>query len=186
MSEEMIKLILEDFDVKGEQALLAMNAQMNKVRTGRVSPQLVNDIKVEYYGSLTPLSQVANVNVIDNQTLKIEAWDKSAYESVDKALRQADVGGNPVDKGDHHLVILPVMTEERRKEMVKKVKSHGEDAKIQIRHHRRDAMVELKKIDAVSEDLIKSAEQDIQTKTDEFTRKVDSAIETKKIEVMTV
>ena len=186
MSDEMIELIMDQFDEKGDQALAAMNAQMNKVRTGRVSPQLVNDIKVEYYGSLTPLSQMAAVNIIDNQTLKIEAWDKSAHEPIDKALRQADVGGNPIDKGDHHLIIVPAMTEERRKEMVKKIKVQGEDAKIQIRNLRRDAMSELKKIDAVSEDLIKRSEQDVQAKTDAFINDIDQVIAAKSKEVMTV
>lgn len=186
MSIDGISQCINQFQQQLTSANDALERTLKAVRAGRVSPQLVEGLKVDYYGALTPITQMASINVVDSHTLKVQPWDKTVMEAIEKAIRQSDLGVNPVDKGDHHLLPIPMMTEERRKELSKVVKSHGEDAKIQIRGHRRDAISELKVLEGISEDDIKKAEHNIQTLTDQAVKQISAIVDQKIKDIMTV
>jgi ribosome recycling factor len=166
-----------------------LRADLAKVRTGRAHPGILDHIMVEYYGSPTALSQVANVTLVDARTIGVQPFEKKMAATIERAIRDSDLGLNPSSQGDMIRVPTPPLTEERRKEMVKLVKSEAEDAKIAIRNIRRDANESLKKLvkdKAVSEDDERRAADDIQKLTDKFIIDVDKMVAEKEKEVLTV
>ena len=158
------------------------------IRAGKASPQMLGSVFVEYYGSQTPLSQIANVNVPDARTITITPYEKSMLQPIEKAIMVANLGFNPMNNGDNIIISVPPLTEERRRDLVKQAKSEAEDAKIGIRNSRKDANTEIKKLEkeGTSEDICKSAEDDVQKLTDAFIKKIDEHLVTKEAEIMKV
>jgi ribosome recycling factor len=166
-----------------------LKADLAKVRTGRAHVGILDHVQVEYYGNPTQLSQVANVTLIDARTIGVQPWEKKMVATIEKAIRESDLGLNPSTQGDMIRVPTPPLTEERRKEMVKLVKSEAEDAKIAIRNIRRDANEGLKKLlkdKACSEDDERRAQDEVQKLTDKFVAEVDKLVAEKEKEVLTV
>ena len=170
-------------------SLETLRADLAKVRTGRAHTGILDHVQVEYYGSPTALTQVANVTLIDARTIGVQPWEKKLLGTIEKAIRDSDLGLNPSSQGDMIRVPTPALTEERRKEMVKLVKSEAEDAKIAIRNIRRDANESLKKLvkdKAVSEDDERRAQDEIQKMTDKSVVDIDKLVAEKEKEIMTV
>ena len=170
-------------------SLETLRADLAKVRTGRAHTGILDHIQVDYYGSPTALTQVANVTLIDARTIGVQPWEKKMLNTIEKAIRDSDLGLNPSSQGDMIRVPTPALTEERRKEMVKLVKSEAEDAKIAVRNIRRDANEGLKKLlkdKAVSEDDERRAQDEVQKLTDKFVAEIDKLVVEKEKEVLTV
>lgn len=165
-----------------------LEKEMQKLRAGKANPQMLDGVKVDYYGTITPLNQMANVNTPDPKTIFIQPWDKNALNPIEKAIMSANLGFNPINDGMVIRIPVPPLTEERRKDLVKKAKAEAENGKVVIRSARRDANEAAKKLskDGVAEDEIKKLEVDIQTLTDEFIRKVDALLATKEKDIMTI
>ncbi len=181
--------IIEDAIQRMDKSINAFKSEIVKIRTGKASTALLDGIKIDYYGTKTPLNQVANVSVLDSHTLSVTPWDKSIVNDVDKAILTADLGLNPVSDGTNIKVPIPPLNEERRKELVKLVKKFGEDCKIAIRNIRRDANEHLKRAEKekeLSEDLRHDAENEVQKYTDEHIKKIDAIIKHKEAEIMEV
>jgi ribosome recycling factor len=186
-------MTIADVKKSTEQRMLksidTLKANLGKVRTGRAHPGILDHIQVDYYGNPTQLSQVANVTLIDARTIGVQPFEKKMVATVEKAIREADLGLNPSTQGDIIRVPTPPLTEERRKEMVKLVKTEAEDAKIAVRNIRRDANEGLKKLlkdKACSEDDERRAQDDIQKLTDKFVAEIDKLVVDKEKEVLTV
>lgn len=172
-----------------QKSIETLKADLSKVRTGRAHTGILDHVMVDYYGTATNLSQVANITLIDARTIGVQPWEKKMLAQVEKAIRDADLGLNPSSQGDVIRVPTPPLTEERRKEMVKLVKTEGEDAKIAVRNIRRDANESLKKLlkdKAISEDDERRAQDDVQKLTDKFVAEVDKLLAEKEKEVLTV
>ena len=186
-------MTIADVKKSTEQRMLksieTLKTNLGKVRTGRAHPGILDHVQVEYYGNPTQLSQVANVTLIDARTIGVQPYEKKMVATVEKAIREADLGLNPSTQGDIIRVPTPPLTEERRKEMVKLVKTEAEDAKIAVRNIRRDANEGLKKLlkdKACSEDDERRAQDDIQKLTDKFVAEIDKLVVDKEKEVLTV
>ena len=180
---------LKDARSRMDKSLEALRAELSKVRSGKATTALLDGIKVDYYGNMTPLNQVGNLTVLDAHTLSFTPWDKSMVNPADKAILEANIGLNPASDGTNLKIPIPPLNEERRKELVKIVKKFGEDTKIAIRNIRRDANDHLKreeKAKKISEDQLKDAEDGIQKLTDEHTQKVDDILKHKEKEIMEV
>jgi len=176
-------------DAKMNQSLAAFQNNLTKIRTGRANPALLDTIHVEYYGSQVPLSQVANVALLDARTISVQPWEKGMGAKIEKAIRESDLGLNPASMGDLIRVPMPPMSEERRKEMTKLVRSEGENAKIATRNLRRDANEAVKKLvkdKLASEDDQKRAEGEIQKATDRHIAEIDKLVTAKEAEIMAV
>ena len=176
-------------DQKMQKSIESLKNDLSKVRTGRAHPSLLDQVHVDYYGSPTPLSQVANLTLIDARTIGVQPWEKNMIAPVEKAIRESDLGLNPASMGDLIRVPMPALTEERRKELVKVVKHEGENAKIAVRNIRRDANEHLKKMlkdKDISEDDERSAQDDVQKMTDKFVAEVDKLVTQKEADIMTV
>ena len=176
-------------ELKMDQSVSAFTNSLSKIRTGRANPGLLDSIMVEYYGNPTPLSQVANVSLLDARTISIQPWEKGLGAKIEKAIRESDLGLNPSSMGDLIRVPMPPMTEERRKEMTKIVRTEGENAKVAIRNLRRDANESVKKMvkeKLASEDEQKRAEADIQKVTDKHIADIDKLIAATEQEIMAV
>jgi len=181
--------IVKDANVRMDKSIEAFRSSISKIRTGKASTALLDGIKVDYYGNLTPLNQVANVNILDAHTLSITPWEKSMVQAIDKAILSSDLGFNPVSDGTNIKVPIPPLTEERRKDYVKLVKKDGEEAKIAIRNIRRDSNEHLKKLQKagdLSEDLMHDYESEVQTATDDHSKSIDEMIKHKEAEIMEV
>ncbi|MDC0584472.1 ribosome recycling factor [Bacteroidales bacterium] len=165
-----------------------LESEVSKIRAGKASPDLLADIMVDYYGTPTPLSQVANVNVPDSKTIAVQPWEKTMIVPIEKAILASNIGLTPINNGDMIRISLPPLTEERRKDLVKQVKNHGEHTKVSVRNARKDANDEIKKLqkDGLSEDLAKDAEAEIQKITDEFVKKTDSVVAAKEKDILTI
>jgi ribosome recycling factor len=184
-----MELLIKEAIAKMNKSIEAFRNELAKVRTGKATTALLDGIKVDYYGTPTPLKQMANVSVLDAHTLSISPWDRSAINAIDKAIMTADLGLNPQNDGTNIKVPIPPLTEERRKEFVKLVKKFGEDAKIAIRNVRRDANEHLKKKqkdDKISEDLLKEAEAKVQKATNEHITEIEQILVHKENEIMEV
>ncbi|MDB5991725.1 MAG: ribosome recycling factor [Herbaspirillum sp.] len=186
-------MTIADVKKSTEQRMLksidTLKTNLGKVRTGRAHPGILDHVQVDYYGNPTQLSQVANVTLIDARTIGVQPYEKKMVATVEKAIREADLGLNPSTQGDIIRVPTPPLTEERRKEMVKLVKTEAEDAKIAVRNIRRDANEGLKKLlkdKACSEDDERRAQEDIQKLTDKFVAEIDKLVVDKEKEVLTV
>lgn len=174
---------------KMDQSIAAFKSNLAKIRTGRANPALLDTVQVEYYGSLMPISQVANVSLLDARTISVQPWEKGMGAKIEKAIRESDLGLNPASMGDLIRVPMPPMSEERRKEMTKIVRHEGEGAKIAIRNLRRDANEAVKKLvkdKLASEDDQKRAEAEIQKVTDRHIAEIDQLVHAKEQEIMAV
>ena len=184
MNEEII-IITETAKDSMDLSVKHLERELLNIRAGKANPIMLNSVIVEYYGTPTPLNQVANVNTPDGRTLSIQPWEKTLLPEIEKGILQANLGFNPMNNGESLIINIPPLTEERRRELVKLVKAEAENAKIAIRNARKDANNEIKKIDS-SEDVKKNAEIDIQELTDQYINKVDGIIGIKEKEILTV
>lgn len=181
--------VKKNLDVKMEQSIAAFKHGLTKIRTGRANPALLDTVQVDYYGSMLPISQVANLSLLDGRTIGIQPWEKGMGAKIEKAIRDSDLGLNPSSMGDLIRVPMPAMTEERRKELTKVVRGEGENAKIAIRNVRRDANEAVKKLvkdKLASEDDQKRSEADIQKITDRNIAEVDKLVAAKEQDIMAV
>ena len=184
-----IEEIRSTVEGKMEQSISAFKNNLSKIRTGRANPAMLDAVQVEYYGSMLPLSQVANLSLLDSRTVGIQPWEKGMGAKIEKAIRESDLGLNPSSMGDLIRVPMPVMSEERRRELTKLARSEGENAKIAVRNLRRDANEAVKKLEKeklVSEDDQKRLEADIQKLTDRFIAEVDRLVVSKEQDIMAV
>jgi len=180
---------IKDAKQRMDKSVETFRGEIVKIRTGKATTALLDGIKVDYYGTPTPLKQVGNLSVLDVHTLAITPWDKSMVQIIDKAILSADLGLNPISDGTNIKIPIPPLTEERRKEMVKVVKKFGEEAKVAIRNIRRDANDHLKKQEKekeITEDELKEAEKETQKLTDEHIVEIDDIIKHKEKEIMEV
>lgn len=186
--EEEIQFILDSAKEAMEKAMEHLDKELQKIRAGKANPNMLDSVRVDYYGSVTPLSQVANVNALDGRTLSIQPWEKSMLEPIERAIINANLGLNPQNNGESILINIPTLTEERRRDLTKQAKAEGENAKVGIRNARKDGNDEIKKLknDGLSEDLAKDIEDRVQKITDDFTNKVDALIQAKEKDIMTV
>jgi ribosome recycling factor len=184
MNEE-ITFILDSAKESMDGAMTHLEKAFIKIRAGKASPVMLSTVMVDYYGSPTPLSQVANVNTPDARTISVQPWEKSMIQPIETAITNANLGFNPMNNGEMVIINVPPLTEERRIQLVKQAKAEAEDAKVSIRNARQDANKELRKVEA-SEDLISNAEVDVQALTDDYSKKVDAVLEVKEAEIMKV
>lgn len=184
MNEE-VNFILDTCKEGMNGAIKHLEKQLLNIRAGKASPAMLGSVMVDYYGSQTPLSQVANVATPDARTITVTPWEKAMITEIEKGITYANLGLNPMNNGESVIINVPALTEERRKDLAKQAKSEGEDAKIGVRNDRKTAMNDLKKVD-ISEDELKIAEEDVQKLTDEFIKKIDGIITVKEAEIMKV
>lgn len=179
---------LQVYEDKMNKTMANLDGELGTIRAGRANPNVLNRIKVDYYGTPTPIQQVANVSVPEARLIQIQPWEKNMLKVIEKAIQVSDLGINPTNDGSMIRLVFPELTEERRKELVKDVKKKGEAAKVAIRNIRRDGNDALKKLKGseVSEDEIKDMETELQKLTDKFVKEVDKAVDSKSKEVMTV
>ena len=187
MTEE-IKFILDSTKESMNGSIAHLEKEFLNIRAGKASPQMLGGVFVDYYGSQTPLSQVANINTPDARTITVTPWEKSMLHPIEKAIMIANLGFNPMNNGDNIIISVPPLTEERRKDLVKQAKAEAEDAKISIRNARKDANTEIKKLEkeGTSEDICKTAEEDVQKLTDAIIKKIDEHLVIKEAEIMKV
>ena len=181
--------IKKNTEGKMEQSIAAFKNNLSKIRTGRANPALLDTVQVEYYGSMVPLSQVANVALLDSRTISVQPWEKGMGAKIEKAIRESDLGLNPASMGDLIRVPMPPMSEERRREMTKLVKSEGEHAKVAVRNLRRDANEAVKKLvkdKEATEDDQKRTEADVQKMTDKRIAEIDQLVAAKEQDIMAV
>ena len=174
---------------KMDQSILAFKNNLTRIRTGRANPALLDSVQVDYYGSLVPISQVANVSLLDARTISVQPWEKGMGAKIEKAIRESDLGLNPASMGDLIRVPMPAMSEERRKEMTKLARNEGESAKIAVRNLRRDANESVKKLvkdKSASEDDQKRTETEIQKITDKHVIEIDQLVTAKEHEIMAI
>ena len=181
--------MLKQFEEKMEKSLESLENEYSNIRAGRANPNILNNIKVEYYGVPTPLQQVGNVSVPEARTILITPWETSLLKDIEKAILCSDLGLTPNNDGKSIILNFPELTEERRKDLVKDIKKKGENAKVAVRNIRRDAIDHLKKVgkeEDLSEDEVKDLEDTVQKLTDEYVAKVDKAVDAKSKEILTV
>jgi len=184
MNEE-IEFILDSAKEQMDAAITHLHKELGTIRAGKASPAMLSTVMVDYYGSQTKLSQVANVNTPDPRTLSVQPWEKQMLPVIEKAIMNANLGLNPMNNGDIIIINIPPLTEERRLQLAKQSKSEAEDAKIGIRNARKDANNEIKKVD-ISDDEKKVAEGEVQELTDSYVKQSDEILATKEKEIMTV
>jgi ribosome recycling factor len=187
MSEE-IKKISAEAESGMKKAINHLEIELTKIRAGKASPSILEGVNVDYYGTPTPISQVANVSVLDTRTISIQPWEKNMLAVIERSIMGANIGITPQNDGVQIRLFMPPLTEERRKELVKKAGGEGEHSKVAIRSIRRDHIEQVKKLqkDGLSEDLCKGAEEEIQQLTDKFIAVVEKHLEAKEKEIMTV
>lgn len=187
MTEELNE-IYDELRDSNNKTLTHLENELVKVRAGKATPSMLNGVMVDYYGSPTPLQQVANVGTMDARTITVQPWEKSMLNEISKGIINANLGFNPQNNGETILIAVPPLTEERRRDLVKRAKAEGENAKVRVRNNRKDAldMVKELKNEGLSEDLMKDAENHIQLITDSYIKKVDEQIELKEKDIMTI
>lgn len=186
--EEELEFILDATKEAMTGSIKHLEKELMKIRAGKANPSMLDSVSVDYYGALTPLNQVANVNTMDARTLSIQPWEKSMLEGIEKAIINSNLGLNPQNNGETILINIPALTEERRRDLVKMAKAEGEYARVGIRNSRKEANDGIKKLqkDGLSEDLCKNQETEIQKLTDSFNKKVDDLVAAKEKDIMTV
>jgi ribosome recycling factor len=185
----MISDIKKNVEQKMQKSLEALKTDLSKIRTGRAHTGILDHVMVDYYGSLTAINMVANITLTDARTIGVQPYEKNMIGPVEKAIRDSDLGLNPATNGELIRVPMPMLTEERRRDMIKVVKSEGEDAKIAVRNIRREANEQLKKLlkdKEVSEDEERRAQDDVQKLTDRFVAEIDKALQAKEVDLMAV
>tara|TARA_Y100000739_G_scaffold220534_1_gene220113 strand:- start:1151 stop:1708 length:558 start_codon:yes stop_codon:yes gene_type:complete len=183
---EDLEIILDLAKDSMSNAISHLEKKLLNIRAGKANPNMLTNVFVDYYGTSTPISQTANINTPDGRTLIIQPWDKSMLAEIEKGIEAANLGFNPMNNGENIIINVPVLTEERRKELVKQAKSEIEEAKIAIRNARKEANNEIKKSNEFSEDVKKNSELDIQEITDNSIKKVDIIFSQKQEEIMTL
>lgn len=186
--QDDLTLIIDDATGTMQKAIAHLEVELTKIRAGKANPQILDGITVEYYGAPTPLAQVANIAVADARTLTIQPWERNMLQPIERAIIASNIGINPQNDGQIIRMFLPPLTEERRKEFVKRALGEGEQAKIAIRNIRRDAIEAIKKLqkDGLSEDTAKDAEADIQSLTNKYIEVVDKHTAQKEKEIMVI
>jgi ribosome recycling factor len=185
----MINDIKSTAEQKMQKALEVLKNNLGKIRTGRAHAGLLDQVMVEYYGNMVPISQVGNVGLADSRTITVQVWEKPMLAKVEKAIRDSDLGLNPSNSGDMVRVPMPPLTEERRRDLIKVVKGEGEDGKVSVRNIRRDANDHLKKLlkdKEISEDDERRAQDDIQKLTDRYVAEVDKLLQVKEADLMAI
>ena len=188
MNEEL-ELIFDDASEHMEKSLEFFVHELAGIRAGKASPAMLDSVEVEYYGSKVPLNQVGNVNVRDNQTLTVQVWEKGMLQTVEKAIREANLGFNPVNNGDMLIINIPPLTEERRKQLVKKAHEEAEKARVSVRNIRKDAKKHIERLEKnkeISEDMAKEALDKLQKLTDDYIKKIDDRLDKKEKDILTV
>lgn len=187
MTEEL-ELIYDELKSSNGKSLDHLENELTKVRAGKATPSMLSGVMVDYYGSPTPLQQVGNVSTMDARTLTVQAFERSMLNEIAKGIMNANLGLNPQNNGEQLIIQIPILTEERRRDLVKKAKAEGEHAKVAIRNNRKDAldMVKSMKADGLSEDMTKDAESEIQNITNAFIKKVDDLADAKEKDIMTI
>ena len=181
--------IKKNAEAKMAKSLEALKSDLQKIRTGRAHPGILDQVHVEYYGSMVPISQVANVTLLDARTISVQPWEKGMGSKIEKAIRESDLGLNPSSQGDLLRVPMPALTEERRRELTKVARHEGEEAKIAVRNLRRDANEHLKKLlkdKLATEDEERRAQDDVQKLTDRTVAEIDKLVHSKEAEIMAV
>jgi ribosome recycling factor len=187
MTEE-IDSIIAVADDHMNKAINHLEAELVKIRAGKANPQMLDGIQVDYYGSPMPINQIANISAMDARTLSIQPWEKNMLQPIERAIIAANIGINPQNDGSYIRLFLPPLTEERRKELVKKCQGEGEHSKVAIRNIRREAIEQIKKMqkNGLSEDAAKDAEAEVQQVTDKYTAGVEKHLASKEKEIMSV
>lgn len=187
MTEEL-QMIYDDLKSSNEKSMTHLENELQKVRAGKATPSMLSGVMVDYYGSMTAIQQVGNVTTMDARTLQVQAFEKSMLNEIAKAIMNANLGLNPQNNGEILIIQIPMMTEERRRDLVKKAKAEGEHAKVGIRNNRKDAldMLKLLKNDGLSEDMLKDGENEVQKITDIFIKKTDDLVDVKEKDIMTI
>ena len=185
---EDLELIFDEFKSSNLKTIVHLENELSRVRAGKASPAMLNGVMVDYYGSPTPIHQVANVSTMDARTITVQPWEKNMLNEIAKGIMNANLGLNPQNNGDVLLIAVPPLTEERRRDLVKKAKAEGEHAKVGVRNNRKDSMDMIKdlKSEGLSEDLAKDSEEQIQQITNGFIKKIDELLEVKEKDIMTV
>ncbi len=187
MSEEL-ELIKLDTESTMKKAISFLETELVKIRAGKANPNMLDGIVADYYGSPTPIAQIANISVLDARTISVQPWEKNMLQPIERAIIASNIGINPQNDGNYIRLFLPPLTEERRKELVKRCNSEGENGKISIRNIRRDAIEQIKKLqkDGLSEDAAKDAEAEMQELTNRFILLIEKHLEAKEKEIMVV
>lgn len=186
--EEEIEMLLEEAKEGNKSAIDHLIKNLEKIRAGKATPSMLDSVMVNAYGANSPLNQVANVSTLDAKTITVQPWDKSNLDPIAKGIIDANLGLNPQSNGESILINVPVPTEERRRDLSKKAKSEGENAKVSVRNSRKEANDYLKKLkgEGLSEDRVKRLEDEVQTLTDNAIAKIDTLIERKEADIMTI
>lgn len=186
--EEEIEFILDSANESMSKAIEHLEKNLTKIRAGKAAPNMLDTVYVDYYGSQTPLNQVANVGTLDARTLTVQPWEKAMLEPIERAIINANLGLNPQNNGEMIMINVPQLTEERRRELVRQAKAEVEDSKVSIRNARKDANDEVKKLekDGLSEDRAKDLENEVQNLTNTFSSKADKILEYKEADIMKV
>lgn len=185
---EDLQLIYDEFKSANQKSLVHLENELMKIRAGKATPSMLHSVMVDYYGSPTPIQQVANISTVDARTITVQPWEKPMLNEISKGIINSNLGFAPQNNGELLIISIPPLTEERRRELVKKSKSEGEHAKVGIRNNRKDAldMVKDLKNDGLSEDMSKDAENEIQNLTNVYVKKVDDLLDQKEKEIMTI
>ena len=186
--EEEVQFCIEELKEKMDNSIKHFSDELTKVRAGKATPQMLDNIMIDYYGTLTPLNRISNINTPDPRTIRIQPWEKNMIDIIEKTILNANLGFNPTNNGEAVIINVPILTEERRCDLVKQVKNIGENAKVSIRNARRETNDQLKKMlkDGLSEDMEKGAEEDVQKLTDEYVKKIDELLGEKEKDIMTI
>lgn len=179
-------MILDMVKQEMDAAMKHLDHAFQKIRAGRASTSMVQDVMVEYYGALTPINQVANISVPDAMTISIQPWDRTAINAIEKAIINSNLGFAPSNNGEYIILNVPPLTEERRRDLAKQAKAETEQTKVTVRNARQDGMKELKKLEGVSEDLIKDAEEKIQQLTDKYVKLSDEHLKIKEADIFKI
>jgi len=183
---EDIEFILDSAKESMVNAIKHLEKQFINIRAGKASPAMLGSVMVNYYGSQTPIGQVANINTPDGRTITVQPWEKNMLQEIERGIAYANLGFNPMNNGETIIINVPPLTEERRRDLAKQAKAEAEDAKVSIRAARKDANNDIKKNDDISEDIKKNTEIDVQNMTDRHVKKVDELFDAKEKEIMTV
>ncbi len=185
---EDVQMLIDMTQESMQKALGHLDVTLSQIRAGKADTRMLDSLMIDYYGTMTPIGQVSNINTPDARTIRIQPWEKKLIDAIERAIMQANLGFNPSNNGEAIIINIPPLSEERRKNLVKQAKNEGENAKVSIRNARKDANEELKRMkkEGLSEDIEKDAEAEVQELTDNYTKKVDDMIRKKEIDITTI
>lgn len=185
---EDLQLIYDEFKSSNQKSLEHLESELQKIRAGKATPSMLHGVMIDYYGNQTPIEQAANISTLDARTITVQPWEKSLLNEIAKGIINANLGFAPQNNGESLLISVPPLTEDRRRDLVKKAKAESETAKVAIRNNRKDSLDMIKelKADGLSEDFVKDAENEIQNITNSFIKKVDELVDLKEKDIMTI